>query len=376
MLFGIEGRPKCVSLQRPDVGFTQCAFHGDRVGNDVDQALSRVTTAPKIVVLPARSAQEARETFKFRCLESRGLCPVPKQNRVDRTDAIDTDLTVLVDGTPFRYRICPDVNRRPDKLIGLGLTDGADAREEPPRSPNLMVPKQSFETMRPVLPSVAYSMAFAFLVIAKFPSPEAVGRWHVPFEMEGVVDLVGSVWPLRRRHRRREGSPGVVLCSNVGSYAVGSRHDRSRFIDRSLLPVADQHVAARGRKLWTIFLEARQNGKIALINQLAAETLHVGRASLLLLVRAAMSQSAGPSQNRQQDKRQVEFTHCVASYRLQTTQRLFVHGLTSAVRKNRPFNKRYRIVLYLPSGVGLFSWRRFESLGISLPRLRSQARAS
>jgi hypothetical protein len=172
MLFGIEDRPKCVSLQRPDVGFTQCAFHGGRVGNDVDQSLSRVTTAPRIVVFPARSAQEARETFKFRCLESRGLCPVPKQNRVERTDAIDTDLTVLVDGTPFRYRICPDVNRRPDKLIGLGLTNGADTREEPPRSPNLMVPKQSFETMRPVLPSVAYSMAFVFLVIAKFPSPE------------------------------------------------------------------------------------------------------------------------------------------------------------------------------------------------------------
>src|ERR1700682_869620 len=31
-------------------------------------------------------------------------------------------------------------------------------------SPNVMVPKQSFETRRPVLPSVAYFMAFSFLV--------------------------------------------------------------------------------------------------------------------------------------------------------------------------------------------------------------------
>jgi hypothetical protein len=59
-----------------------------------------------------------------------------------------------------------------------------------------MVPKQSFETRRPVLPSVAYSMAFSF----QFPWREGVGRWHqrLPFEMESIVDLVGSVWPLRR----------------------------------------------------------------------------------------------------------------------------------------------------------------------------------
>src|ERR1700719_285195 len=47
--------------------------------------------------------------FKFRSLESHGVCPVPKQNRVNRTDAINADLAVLFDGTPFRYRICPDV---------------------------------------------------------------------------------------------------------------------------------------------------------------------------------------------------------------------------------------------------------------------------
>src|ERR1700722_3210263 len=36
--------------------------------------------------------------------------------------------------------------------------------KRPLPSPNVMVPKQRFETRRPVLPSVAYSMAFSFLV--------------------------------------------------------------------------------------------------------------------------------------------------------------------------------------------------------------------
>src|ERR1700732_4244810 len=37
-------------------------------------------------------------------------------------------------------------------------------------SPNVMVPKQSFETRRPVLPSVAYSMVFPFseLVVSEY----------------------------------------------------------------------------------------------------------------------------------------------------------------------------------------------------------------
>src|ERR1700730_5093516 len=45
-------------------------------------------------------------------------------------------------------------------------------------SPNVMVPKQSLETRRPVLPSVAYSMTFSVLVSPKFPWREGVGRWH------------------------------------------------------------------------------------------------------------------------------------------------------------------------------------------------------
>src|SRR6266404_8823351 len=78
---------------------------------------------------------------------------------------------------------------------------------------------------------------------------------------------------------------------------------------RRLLPVADQHVAARGRKLRTIFLEAGQNGEVALIHQLAAETLHVAGACLLLLICAAMSEGGGRNRDRQQDKCQENFVH-------------------------------------------------------------------
>src|SRR5580700_9030072 len=39
------------------------------------------------------------------------------------------------------------------------------ALKSPLPSPNVMVPKQSFETRRPVLPSVAYSMSFSLLFL-------------------------------------------------------------------------------------------------------------------------------------------------------------------------------------------------------------------
>src|ERR1700737_3391967 len=80
------------------------------------------------------------------------------------------------------------------------------ALKTPLPSPNVMVPKQSFETRRPVLPSVAYSMAFSFLASPKFPWREVVGLWHgrLPLEMESIVDLAGSVWPLRRWDTERD----------------------------------------------------------------------------------------------------------------------------------------------------------------------------
>src|ERR1700738_1902577 len=131
------------------------------------------------------------------------------------------------------------------------------ALKSPRPSPNVMVPKQSFETRRPVFPSVAYCMG------------------------------------------RLSSEP-----------AFGSRPDLSSLIDWLLLPVAHQHVAAGGRELWAIFLQAGQNGKIALIHQLAAEVLHVARASLLLLLGAAMSKDAGRNRNRQQRECQENLVHC------------------------------------------------------------------
>jgi hypothetical protein len=48
-----------------------------------------------------------------------------------------------------------------------------------------MVPKQSFETRRPVLPRVAYSIAFSFLVCPKFLGAEGA--------VAGVVGIEGGV---------------------------------------------------------------------------------------------------------------------------------------------------------------------------------------
>src|SRR6266404_8086079 len=99
------------------------------------------------------------------------------------------------------------------------------------------------------------------------------------------------------------------------------RDATARLIDRLLLPVADQHVAARGREFWTVFLEASQNGKIALIHQLAAKMLDVARACLLLLVCARASKGTGRSWDAQQDECHKEFVHGVTSFRLGRLQR-------------------------------------------------------
>src|SRR5580658_8729841 len=54
-----------------------------------------------------------------------------------------------------------------------------------------------------------------------------------------------------------------------------------------LLPVVLQHLIACFADLGTIFLEAGQNGEIALIDQLAAEALNISGTSFLLFRRAA-----------------------------------------------------------------------------------------
>src|SRR3981081_3818787 len=87
---------------------------------------------------------------------------------------------------------------------------------------------------------------------------------------------------------------------------------------RWLLPVTDQHVAARGRELWTVFPKASQDGKIALINQFAAETLHIRCARPLLLIRATVSEGGSQNRDTQQEKRDQEFVHFVDSSKLQT----------------------------------------------------------
>src|SRR5258708_39528155 len=68
---------------------------------------------------------------------------------------------------------------------------------------------------------------FPYLESPKFPGPEGVGRWHgcLPsletlhtltdrlwrpcLQMTGIVDFVGSVWPLSWRRRHREGVPSA-----------------------------------------------------------------------------------------------------------------------------------------------------------------------
>jgi hypothetical protein len=113
-----------------------------------------------------------------------------------------------------------------------------------------------------------------------------------------------------------------------------SRVDGAEWNSRSLLPMADQHAAARERKPWTIFLEAAQNGKIALIHQLAAEALDVARASLLLLIRAAMSHGVSRNRDRQQDERQEalvqKFAHCVHSFTASDLGHTIDHGAGNA----------------------------------------------
>src|SRR5882757_11073585 len=115
----------------------------------------------------------------------------------------------------------------------------------------------------------------------------------------------------------------------------GRRHEGAiaRFPSR-LLPVTDQHIAAGGTKLCAIFLEASQDSEIALIHQLTAETLHVARASFLLLIGAAVSEGAHWSRDVQQEKRHQEFVHHVPPSDFRKLQRSWgraaVHSITIA----------------------------------------------
>src|SRR5882757_8321936 len=103
--------------------------------------------------------------------------------------------------------------------------------KSPLPSPNVMVPKQSFETRRPVLPSVAYSMAYSFLVKPKSHWREGVERLYgrLPFELARIVDSVGSGWPpgdaVDTERDRQASSSAPEAGSSVSVLRPG--HDRS-----------------------------------------------------------------------------------------------------------------------------------------------------
>src|ERR1700722_13441634 len=52
------------------------------------------------------------------------------------------------------------------------------ALKSPLPSPNVMVPKQSLETNRPVLPRVVYCISFSCLASSDVSLQEGAGRWH------------------------------------------------------------------------------------------------------------------------------------------------------------------------------------------------------
>src|ERR1700738_4357563 len=83
-----------------------------------------------------------------------------------------------------------------------------------------------------------------------------------------------------------------------------------------LLAVVFQHLIAGRGQLGTILLQASQNGEIALIDHRAAETLHVARARLLLVRRAAalLGDGTGGNRDRQQGEWQEKFMHRVPSF--------------------------------------------------------------
>src|SRR5882757_6778276 len=92
------------------------------------------------------------------------------------------------------------------------------ALKSPLPSPNVMVPKQSFDTRRPVLPSVAYFMEFSLLVSPKFLWREGsvIGISACPSRSESLADLVGGVWP--------QATPRRILAASISVRRRAVRH--------------------------------------------------------------------------------------------------------------------------------------------------------
>src|SRR3981081_3710783 len=117
--------------------------------------------------------------------------------------------------------------------------------------------------------------------------------------------LYGLLGPARdARHRAENGS----------SARVNGR-------ERRLLAVVLQYQVAGGTDLGTMFLEAREDGEIALVDHRTAELLHVAGAGLLLLRRSAArllrGEGPGRSRERQQGECEEKFTHRIPSFRQQ-----------------------------------------------------------
>jgi hypothetical protein len=83
--------------------------------------------------------------------------------------------------------------------------------------------------------------------------------------------------------------------------------------------VLEHLIAGRG-DLWTILLQACQNGEIALVDDRAAEALHVAGTRFLFVRRPAarwLGEGIRRNRDRQQGECQEKFKHRIPSFRQQ-----------------------------------------------------------
>src|SRR6476469_9588831 len=92
-------------------------------------------------------------------------------------------------------------------------------------------------------------------------------------------------------------------------------------VSRALLAVVLENLVAGRADLGAIFLEARQDGEVALVDDRAAVLLDVAGTGLLLVRRSAalllLGEGSGRSRERQQGECEEKFTHRIPSFRQQ-----------------------------------------------------------
>src|SRR5215472_7904705 len=106
-----------------------------------------------------------------------------------------------------------------------------------------------------------------------------------------------------------------IVPPRPGSAQATQRQSLMRSMPR-LLPVGLQHLVAGRADFGAIFLQAGQNGEIALVDDRAAMLLHVTRAGLLLFGRSAspvVRVGSGRKSKRRKGKGEEIFTHRVPS---------------------------------------------------------------